>query len=81
MSAPSARFEAGMVHLPKQAPWLDEYLLELLGFPTAGHDDQVDSTSQLLNWWWNRWRRERPVIAMPIIVTAPYEYFSAPRFW
>ena len=34
--------------MPKDAPWLDEFLHELLGFPNARHDDQVDAFSQLL---------------------------------
>jgi len=41
-------FEAGKVFLPKQAHWLHDYRSELTGFPGAGHDDQVDSTSQAL---------------------------------
>jgi hypothetical protein len=40
----------GQVLLPADAPWLATYLQELLGFPTARHDDQVDSTSQALAW-------------------------------
>ena len=44
----SAKIEAGMVVLPEHAPWLDEYLKEMIGFPNATHDDQVDSTSQFL---------------------------------
>lgn len=47
--AQAARFEAGQVYLPSQAPWLSVYLSELLGFP-AGKDDQVDSTSQALKY-------------------------------
>ncbi|MBP0113868.1 phage terminase large subunit [Bradyrhizobium vignae] len=50
MAAQSFRIEAGQVHLPKDAPWLDDYLLELLAFPHGKHDDQVDSTSQFLKW-------------------------------
>ena len=50
MEAQSARFEAGQVHLPKEAPWLSTFLHELLAFPNARHDDQIDSTSQFLNW-------------------------------
>jgi predicted phage terminase large subunit-like protein len=48
--AQSARIEAGQVHLPVGAPWLDEFLHELLAFPNGRHDDQVDSVSQFLNW-------------------------------
>ena len=50
MEAQSARFEAGQVHLAKDAPWLSVFLHELLAFPNARHDDQIDSTSQFLNW-------------------------------
>lgn len=50
MVAQSTRFEAGQVHLPKDAPWLDAFLHELMAFPNARNDDQVDSVSQFLNW-------------------------------
>ena len=42
--------EGGYVFLPHSAPWLDDFLHELCGFPGAKHDDQVDSTSQALHW-------------------------------
>ena len=45
----SAQFEAGNVFLPTRAPWLETYLKELLGFPASQHDDQVDSTTQALD--------------------------------
>jgi len=50
MVAQSAKIEAGHVHLPKHADWLDSFLLELLAFPHGRHDDQVDSVSQFLKW-------------------------------
>lgn len=50
MEAQCARFEAGQVHLPEDAPWLGDLLHELLAFPYSRHDDQVDSVSQFLNW-------------------------------
>ena len=50
MGAQSAKIEAGHLHLPRQADWLDTFLLELLAFPHGRHDDQVDSVSQFLNW-------------------------------
>jgi predicted phage terminase large subunit-like protein len=50
MVAQSAKIEAGHVHLPKNADWLGSFLNEVLGFPLAQHDDQVDSVSQFLNW-------------------------------
>jgi predicted phage terminase large subunit-like protein len=46
----SPRIEAGMVFLPEEASWLAEYESELVGFPTMEHDDQVDSTSQALDY-------------------------------
>jgi predicted phage terminase large subunit-like protein len=49
LHAVSDRFENGDVVLPKSAPWLDEYLTELLGLPGSRHDDQVDSTTQALD--------------------------------
>ena len=48
--AQTAMMEAGLVHLPTEAPWLDAYINELTGFPNGRHDDQVDSTSQALTW-------------------------------
>jgi len=50
MEAQSARFEAGDVLLPRDAPWLGDYVAELLAFPSGSHDDQVDSTSQALRY-------------------------------
>jgi predicted phage terminase large subunit-like protein len=48
LDAQSIKFESGRVYLPKQAPWLDDYIQEITGFPGTKHDDQVDSTSQAL---------------------------------
>jgi predicted phage terminase large subunit-like protein len=48
--AQSARFESGQVHVPQDASWLAEWLNELLAFPNGRHDDQVDSTSQALDY-------------------------------
>lgn len=48
--AQAARFESGQVHLPSEAPWLADYMHELLAFPNGRHDDQVDATSQALHW-------------------------------
>lgn len=47
-------FETGKVFLPREARWLATYLDELLGFPNRVHDDQVDSTSQALDWFQQR---------------------------
>jgi phage terminase large subunit-like protein len=50
MAAQSAKIEAGHVYLPREADWLDSFLLELLAFPHGRYDDQVDSVSQFLKW-------------------------------
>jgi predicted phage terminase large subunit-like protein len=51
MHAQTAMIENGFVHLPDAAPWLAPYLHELTVFPHGKHDDQVDSTAQLLDWF------------------------------
>jgi predicted phage terminase large subunit-like protein len=51
MHAQTAVIENGFVHLPKEAAWLAEYLHELTAFPKGKHDDQVDSTAQMLDWF------------------------------
>jgi predicted phage terminase large subunit-like protein len=43
-----AKFEQGRVLFPKDAPWLQLFLEELLSFPESMHSDQVDSVSQAL---------------------------------
>jgi hypothetical protein len=51
MHPQTAMIENGFVHLPKEAAWLAEYLRELAAFPRGRHDDQVDSTAQMLDWF------------------------------
>ncbi|API59334.1 hypothetical protein BSL82_08435 [Tardibacter chloracetimidivorans] len=67
MQARSVMFETGRVLLPRAAEWMPAYLDELLGFPNSSHDDQVDSTSQALDYIQQRFSddivrapRERP---------------------
>ncbi|MGH6877911.1 MAG: phage terminase large subunit [Rhizomicrobium sp.] len=48
--AQCATMEQRLVHLPKAAPWLHDYLRELTSFPNSKHDDQVDSTTQAIAW-------------------------------
>jgi predicted phage terminase large subunit-like protein len=50
MAAQCVRFEAGQVYLPTEAPWLSDFLHELLAFPYGRHDDQVDALAQALKW-------------------------------
>jgi predicted phage terminase large subunit-like protein len=48
-------FEGGSVLLPKDAPWLDAFVSELLSFP-GRHDDQVDALTQGLAWRREAWK-------------------------
>jgi len=48
VNAISAAIESGHVFLPKDAPWLGEFLDQCAAFPSGKHDDMVDSTSQAL---------------------------------
>ena len=43
------QIEDGRVLFPREAPWLDAYIHEMRAFP-GRHDDQVDSTSQFLQY-------------------------------
>lgn len=47
-SQQTPKFERGEVYLPREAPWLSIFEDELLAFPHAKHDDQVDSAVQFL---------------------------------
>jgi predicted phage terminase large subunit-like protein len=50
LHAQTAMFENGFVLLPRNAPWLADYIKELTSFPGARYDDQVDSTTQFLDY-------------------------------
>lgn len=54
-------FEAGQVLFPREAPWLNDLIIELMAFPNYRHDDQVDSISQALTWMRNR----PPAVSIP----------------
>jgi predicted phage terminase large subunit-like protein len=45
-----AKFEAGLVLFPRNAPFLPQLEAELLTFPQGKNDDQVDSISQALSY-------------------------------
>lgn len=44
-------WEAGNIYLPHPliCPWVNDFIDELVAFPNAEHDDDVDSMTQLLN--------------------------------
>ena len=37
------------MHIPRRASWLDEFRKEIMAFPAAKYDDQVDALSQALD--------------------------------
>lgn len=54
----TAVIEAGFVWVPADATWVESYLHELVVFPNGRNDDQVDSTSQALEYF-TRWDEGR----------------------
>ena len=44
---------SGKCFLPRRAPWLSDFLVEHEQFPMASHDDQVDTTSQMVDYFIN----------------------------
>lgn len=72
MEAETARIEAGHVFLPREAPWLDTFLSELLAFPNGRYDDQVDSVSQFLSWAWRSAHRSDRVPHGGILIEGAY---------
>jgi predicted phage terminase large subunit-like protein len=63
LRAETPKIEGGFVLFPKTAPWLSEYLSELLSFPNGKYADQVDATVYALAWMtmnprWSGWSQE-----------------------
>lgn len=59
----TAKFADGLVLLPEWASWLSDFVEELITFPNAKHDDQVDSIVYALAWAtqnkpWRGWTDE-----------------------
>ena len=46
--AQASKIESGVIVLPRSAPWLADFMSEIVGFPGARHDDQADALAQLL---------------------------------
>jgi predicted phage terminase large subunit-like protein len=55
LHAQTAMFENGFVFLPQAALWLSDYVTEITSFPGARYDDQVDSTTQALDYLRGAW--------------------------
>ena len=75
MARHQGRFEAGKILLPKEAPWLADFENELLAFPNARHDDQVDALLLFLDWYGlnESWLHRTVSFYGPIIITADGE--------
>lgn len=54
--AVAPQFESGNIFIPENAKYTGDYVEELVSFPNAKHDDQVDATSQAINYM----ERKRP---------------------
>jgi predicted phage terminase large subunit-like protein len=52
-SAISPQWEAGNIYLPEpsNAPWVNDFIEELIQFPQGKNDDQVDAMTQMLTRW------------------------------
>jgi hypothetical protein len=70
------RFEAGRVLLPREAPWLAEFVNELLSFPAGRYDDQVDALLLALDWY-----GEREPSFRSLDVTIDVDSFWRPSPW
>jgi predicted phage terminase large subunit-like protein len=49
-STQTIHFEQRKVIIPEKSPWRDEWVREIIGFPSTKFDDQVDSTTQALDY-------------------------------
>lgn len=51
LQAVAPEIEAGNVYLPSKAPWVGDFVEEVVAFPNGRHDDQVDAMTQALIRW------------------------------
>ena len=58
--AASPMIEAGRVWLPKNKKWSDDLYTEILQFPNAAHDDQVDAMTMAIHYMKESWRLTHP---------------------
>jgi len=78
LDAASSMIEAGDLRLPPEAPRLAGFKQELLGSPSARHDDQVDALSQLLGWVDQRQSDGEVTVAGPIFIRSDGELTGWP---
>jgi len=58
--AASPMIESGRVWLPKNKRWADDLVTELLQFPNAAHDDQVDALTMAIHFMKESWHLTHP---------------------
>ena len=63
----SGIIQAGRLFIPERAHWVAEFVGELVGFPGATYDDQVDATTQLLLWVQEKGHYRVPLNAGPML--------------
>jgi predicted phage terminase large subunit-like protein len=63
-AAAAPTIEAGNCHLPAEAPYLEDFVLEHERFPLGEHDDQVDTTSLAMDFFKARKLKRRASVTM-----------------
>jgi len=58
--AASPIIEAGRMWIPNNKKWSDELIEELLRFPNAAHDDQVDAMTMAIHYMKESWHLTHP---------------------
>ena len=58
--AASPMIEAGRVWIPKNKKWSEDLLQEMLRFPNAAHDDQVDAMTMAIHYMKESWYLSHP---------------------
>ena len=58
--AASPMIESGRVWIPKNKKWSDDLLQEMLRFPNAAHDDQVDAMTMAIHYMKESWHLSHP---------------------
>ena len=58
--AASPIMEAGRVWIPKNKKWSEDLIEELIRFPNAAHDDQVDAMTMAVHYMKESWHLEHP---------------------